>query len=304
MPALGLAILVFLAISLIAMGVAGRTRSPLQARIRTLATAARSEAEDGPNLERPFVERVVWPTLERLSEGVMSLLPAALLARLRRQLTLAGSSLSVAGLLLIWIASAAAFPGAFLALMLAARASSGSLYFLGFLTFLALGIYVPYFWLARRVGRRERRILRDLPNALDLITTCVEAGLGLDAAFAKVTDKMKGPLSDELAHALDQMAVGRMRRDALRDVGVRTGVPEVVTFVNAVVHAEQTGASIGELLRVQAEQARVKRRQRIEAHAQRMPIWMTFPLVLFILPSLFIVILAPAGISAYEALGG
>jgi tight adherence protein C len=115
---------------------------------------------------------------------------------------------------------------------------------------------------------------------------------------------MKGPLSDELAHALDQMAVGRMRRDALRDVGERTAVPEVVTFVNAVVHAEQTGASIGQLLRVQAEQARIKRRQRVEAHAQRMPIWMTFPLVLFILPSLFIVILGPAGISAYEALGG
>jgi tight adherence protein C len=287
---------------LIAMGVAGRTSSPLQARIRTLATAARSE--DIPDLERPFVERMIWPILEGLSEKVMNLLPAALLARLRHQLTLAGSSLTVAGFILIWLASAAAFPGVFLALMLAAGASSGALYFLTFLTFLALGIYVPYFWLARRVGRRQRRILKDLPNALDLVTTCVEAGLGLDAAFAKVTEKMKGPLSDELAHALDQMAVGRTRRDALHDVGARTGVPEVVTFVNAVVHAEQTGASIGQLLRVQAEQARMKRRQRVEAHAQRMPIWMTFPLVLFILPSLFIVILGPAGISAYEALGG
>lgn len=302
MLALGLAILVFLAVVLVAMGVAGRTGRPLEARIRTLATAARSE--DIPDLERPFVERAVWPILDGLSERVMSLLPAALLARLRHQLTLAGSSLSVAGFILIWIASAAAFPGAFLVLMLAAGASSGALYFLGFLTFLTLGIYVPYFWLARRVGRRQREILRDLPNALDLITTCVEAGLGLDAAFGKVTEKMKGPLSDELANALGQIAMGRARRDALRDVGVRTGVPEVVTFVNAVVHAEQTGASIGQLLRVQAEQARVHRRQRIEAHAQRMPIWMTFPLVLFLLPSLFIVILGPAGISAYEALGG
>lgn len=302
MLAFGLALLVFLAVILIALGVAGRTYTPLQARIRTLTAAARSE--DIPDLGRPFVERVVWPVLDGLSKRVMNLLPAALLARLRRQLTLAGSSLTVAGFILIWTASAVAFPGAFLALMLAAGASSGALYFLGSLTFLALGIYVPYFWLARRVGRREREILKDLPNALDLITTCVEAGLGLDASFAKLTGKMKGPLSDELAHALDQMAVGRARRDALRDVGVRTGVPEVVTFVNAVVHAEQTGASIGELLRVQAEQARVKRRQRVEAHAQRMPIWMTFPLVLFILPSLFIVILAPAGISAYEALGG
>jgi len=302
MLAFGLAILVFLAVSLIAMGIARRTHRPLQARIRTLTAAARSE--DIPDLERPFVDRVVWPVLEGLGERVMSLLPAALLARLRRQLTLAGSSLSVPGFTLIWVASAVAFPGAFLVLMLAAQASSGALYFLGFLTFLAVGIYVPYFWLARRVGRRQRQILRDLPNALDLITTCVEAGLGLDASFAKVTEKMKGPLSDELAHALDQMAMGRMRRDALRDVGVRTAVPEVIIFVNAVVHAEHTGASIGQLLRVQAEQARVKRRQRVEAHAQRMPIWMTFPLILFILPSLFIVILGPAGISAYEALGG
>ena len=302
MLAIGLAILVFLAVILVAMGVAGRTRSPLEARIRSLATAARSE--EIPDLERPFVERAVWPILDGLSRRVMSLLPAALLAQLRHRLALAGSSLSVPGFVLIWMASAAAFPGAFLALMLASGASSGSLYVLGFLTFLTLGVYAPYFWLTRRVGRREREILRDFPNALDLITTCVEAGLGLDGAFAKVTEKMKGPLSEELDHALDQMAVGRRRRDALREMGARTGVPEVVTFVSAMVHAEQTGASIGELLRVQAEQARVKRRQRIEAYAQRMPILMTFPLVLFVLPSLFIVILGPAGISAYEALGG
>lgn len=302
MLALGLAILVFLAVILVAMGVAGRTRSPLEARIRSLATAARSEAI--PDLERSFVERVVWPVLDGLSRRVMSLLPAALLAQLRQRLTLAGSSLSVAGFVLIWTASAAAFPGAFLALMVTSGASSGSQYFLGFLGFLTLGVYAPYFWLARKVGRRQRRILKDFPNALDLVTTCVEAGLGLDGAFAKVTEKMKGPLSEELDHALDQMAVGRRRRDALRDMGARTGVPEVVTFVSAMVHAEQTGASIGELLRVQAEQARIKRRQRIEAYAQRMPIWMTFPLVLLILPSLFIVILGPAGISAYEALGG
>jgi len=302
MLALGLAILVFLAVILVAMGVAGRTRSPLEARIRSLATAARSEAI--PDLERSFVERVVWPVLDGLSSRVMSLLPAALLARLRHQLTLAGSSLSVAGFVLIWMASATAFPGAFLALMVTSGASSGSQYVLGFMGFLVLGVYAPYFWLARKVGRRQRRILKDFPNALDLITTCVEAGLGLDGAFAKVTEKMKGPLSEELDHALDQMAVGRRRRDALRDMGARIGVPEVVTFVNAMIHAEQTGASIGELLRVQAEQARVKRRQRIEAYAQRMPIWMTFPLVLLILPSLFIVILGPAGISAYEALGG
>lgn len=302
MLALGLAILVFLAVILVAMGIAGRTGNSLETRIRTLATAATSD--DVPDLNRPFLERAVWPILEGLSQGVMNLLPVALLARLRRQLTLAGSSLSVARFTFIWLGSAIALPGAFLLLMLAGGADSVTLYFLGFLTLLVVGLYVPYFWLARRVGRRQRKILRDLPNALDLVTTCVEAGLGLDAAFDKVTEKMWGPLSDELAYALGQIAMGRRRRDALHDVGTRTGVPEVVTFVNAIVHADYTGASIGQLLRVQAEQARIKRRQRIEADAQRIPIWMTFPLVLFLLPSLFIVILGPAGISAYESLSG
>jgi len=302
MLALGLALLIFVAATFVAMGIAGRTRSPLQARIRSLAAVARSD--EVPNLEQPFVERVIWPVLDGFGQKAAGLLPAALLARLRHRLTLAGSSLTVAGFVLIWTVSAAAFPGAFLALLLMTRADSASMYVLGFASFAVLGIYVPYFWLARRVSRRQRAILKDFPNALDLITTCVEAGLGLDSAFAKVTEKMKGPLSDELEHALDQIAVGRRRRDALQEMGARTGVPEVVTFVAGIVHAEQTGASIGKLLRVQAEQARVKRRQRIEAYAQRIPIWMTFPMVLFILPSLFIVILGPACISAYEALSG
>jgi tight adherence protein C len=302
MLALGLALLVFVAITLASMGIAGRTRSPLQTRIRSLAAVARSD--DVHDLERPFVERVIWPVLDGLGQRAASLLPTALLARLRYRLTLAGSSLTVAGFVLIWIASAVAFPGAFLALMLLTRSESAFTYVLGLASLGMLGIYVPYFWLARRVGRRQRDILKDFPNALDLITTCVEAGLGLDSAFAKVTEKMKGPLSDELEHALGQIAVGRRRRDALQDMGARTGVSEVVTFVAGLVHAEQTGASIGKLLRVQAEQARVKRRQRIEAYAQRIPIWMTFPLVLFILPSLFIVILGPACISAYESLSG
>lgn len=302
MLALGLALLAFMAVILFAMGIAGRKGNPLRARIRSLAAAAR--LEDVPSLERPFVERVIWPVFDGVGQKAASLLPTALLARLRHRLTLAGSTLTVAGFVLIWMASAVAFPGAFLALMLMARADSPSLYVFGFISLGMVGIYVPYFWLARRVSRRQRAILKDFPNALDLITTCVEAGLGLDSAFAKVTEKMKGPLSDELDHALGQIAVGRRRRDALQDMGARTGVPEVVTFVTGLSHAEQTGASIGKLLRVQAEQARVKRRQRIEAYAQRIPIWMTFPLVLFILPSLFIVILGPACIAAYESLSG
>jgi tight adherence protein C len=114
---------------------------------------------------------------------------------------------------------------------------------------------------------------------------------------------MPGPFSTELAQALRDMAMGRGRREALRDIGERTGVSDVITFVGAVIHAETTGSPIGDVLRVQADAMRVRRRQRVEQTAQKMPVWMTFPLILFLLPSLFIAILGPAGITAWESFG-
>jgi tight adherence protein C len=130
----------------------------------------------------------------------------------------------------------------------------------------------------------------------------VEAGLGLDSAFAKVAERLPGPFGDELARALRDMALGRSRRDALREVGERTGVTDVITFVNSIIHAELTGSSIGDVLRVQADQMRTRRRQRVEQIAQKIPIWMTFPLVIFLLPSLFIAILGPAVIQVLDSL--
>ncbi len=291
----------FLGVLMITMALGGRRReNPVRARVRNLA--AYMPEEETVDLTLPFSQRVIWPIFAGLGNGFAKLLPTTFVSRIRHLLMLAGDPLSVSGFLFLMILTAVAMPGFFLALLLLANASFGSIQLLGFLTFIFLGFYLPYFWLTRRVRHRQDEILKSLPNALDLVTTCVEAGLGLDSAFAKVAERLPGPFGDELAHALRDMALGRSRRDALREVGERTGVPDVITFVNSIIHAELTGSSIGDVLREQADQMRTRRRQRVEQIAQKIPIWMTFPLVIFLLPSLFIAILGPAAIQVLDSL--
>ena len=154
------------------------------------------------------------------------------------------------------------------------------------------------------MGQRRNQIIKSLPDSFDLITTCVEAGLGLDGALARVAEKVEGPFADELSRMLREISLGKMRRDALRELGERTGVPDLVSFVNAVIQAEEMGSSVGIVLRVQAEQLRIRRRQRAEKQAYQAPIKMIFPLVLCIFPTLFIVILGPAVITIKEGFGG
>ena len=141
---------------------------------------------------------------------------------------------------------------------------------------------------------RQHRILRAVPDTLDLLTISVRAGLGFDSALAKVVEKTNGPLADEFARALAEIRVGRPRRDALRDVVERTEVPGLSAFVGAIIQAEQLGVPIAKVLQVQSEQLRIERRQRAEEMANKAPIKMLFPLVGCIFPSMFIVILGPA----------
>ncbi len=296
------ALTAFLGVLMITLSLAGRRRrdNPLHARVRSLA--AYMPEDEAADTTRPFAQRIVWPIFEGLANAFAKLLPSTLIDRIRYLLTLAGNPFSLSGFLFLMAATGLAIPALFLSLMLLAGGGFGAMQFLGLLAFVAVGLYLPYFWLAKRVGRRQNAILKSLPNALDLVTTCVEAGLGLDSAFAKVAERLPGPFGDELAHALRDMALGRSRRDALREIGERTGVADVITFMSSIIHAETTGSSIGDVLRVQADQMRTRRRQRVEQTAQKIPIWMTFPLILFLLPSLFIAILGPAAIQILDSL--
>lgn len=156
--------------------------------------------------------------------------------------------------------------------------------------------------LSRRATARQQEILLSLPYAIDILSISVEAGMGFDAAVGYTMRKLKGPLSEEFAKTLNEIRLGKPRLEALEDMGNRTGVDELKTFITAVVHASRLGGSITNTLRIQADSMRVRRRQRAQEQAMKAPVKIVFPLVLFIFPALFVVILGPAAMSIYRQL--
>ncbi len=166
---------------------------------------------------------------------------------------------------------------------------------------LIVGFLIPDFYLSSRAGGRAGAILDQLPDALDLLTISVEAGLGFDAAIIKVTEKMKGPLTEELKRAAAEQRVGKSRQEALRGINDRVEVKELQNLISAIIQADQLGVSMSKVLRIQSEQMRTDRRQRAEEKAARAPILIMLPTVGCIFPSLFIVILAPAALSAMKS---
>jgi tight adherence protein C len=177
---------------------------------------------------------------------------------------------------------------------MASSGSSPKMLLLIFGGMTALGVYGPRMWLLGRIKRRQKEIWRALPDAFDLITASVEAGLGIDAAFTKVIEKVHGPFAEELARTMREIQMGRSRREAFVDMAARTGVEELRSLVNAIVQAEAMGISIGSVIRIQTGVIRTKRRQRAEEQAFKAPVKMVFPLVFFIFPAIMIVIGGPA----------
>jgi tight adherence protein C len=169
--------------------------------------------------------------------------------------------------------------------------------------FVVLGFFFPQLWLQSRINARQKDIRRAMPDALDLLTICVEAGLGFEAAMSKVSEKWENQLSIALMRAMREIQLGKMRRDALRDMAERIGIPEMTSFVAAVIQSEMLGVSLAKVLRIQSDQMRVKRRQHAEEDAHKAPVKMILPLALLIFPSIFIILLTPAGIQISKSLG-
>lgn len=159
---------------------------------------------------------------------------------------------------------------------------------------LACGVLLPEFYLSSRIKERRQEVVRSLPDVLDLLMVSVEAGLGFDVALVKVTERFKGVLAGEFGRLLQEMKLGKPRREAFKDMAERVGAEDLTTFVGALTQADQLGVSIGNILRLQAEQLRRKRRQRAEEMAMKAPVKMLIPLVFFIFPALFVVLLGPA----------
>lgn len=290
----GLALLAMIATLLLVFGLAltRRGRTTLKDRLGELG--GRPLTLEEIELSQPFFDRVIRPTLSQLSAMLNRRQPEESGRELRRRLALAGNPNNL---------DASDFMG--LKGLVALGLSGPTILFLfSFLPWwqtavvavacMAIGYTLPELWLGSIIGGRKKLILRALPDALDLLTISVEAGLGFDAAMNKVAQKWRTALSDEFGRTLAEIRMGKPRRDALKDLATRTDVPDMNTVIASIVQADQLGVSIAKILRVQADQMRINRRQRAEQEAHQAPVKMTFPLVFLIFPAMLIVILGPA----------
>ena len=249
----------------------------------------------------PLQQRTLQPLKERVARFVLRLNPKVsvdqvafrlLAAGLGRRMTPTGFLAAKAGLAIV----------AFVFGILIGSGSGGMLgVVLGF-GFGAVGFIAPDMYVNNKAKGRRERIRADLPDALDLLAVSVEAGLGFDAAIAKVTEKMQGPLSEEFALTLNEIRIGESRTEALKKLAERTATPEVSAFTRSIIQADQFGISLGRILRVQATDSRLRRQAAAEERAMKAPIKMLFPTVMFIFPSMFLVTLGPAFLEIMKVL--
>lgn len=231
-----------------------------------------------------------------------SLFSSRLTGKTEARLAKAGSSLTPAAFYMIVLLSmfACLFAG-YMILSMGLEASSGVV-IAGVVVPGVLGAYLPFLWLRSASSARTRELRVQLPDVLDLLTLCVESGLGLDAAFRRVTEETSGPLPDEISIMLHEVDLGKPRREALEDMAGRVQIPEVDVVVNSMIQSQQMGTSLSATLRSQTHLLRMRRRQKAEQSARQASVKMAFPLVLFLMPSLFIVILGPIAINIFKVL--
>ena len=254
-------------------------------------------------LSKPFTERVIQPIIERIGSLVTKITPNEVLGSATRKIKQAGLKIKPASFVSIQIILAIAFPAmlGLMGIMNSMQGLKGVAMLIGSGFF---GYFMPELWLVGKVNGRKSAITRKLPDALDLLTVSVEAGLGFDMALSKVVEKLRGPLAEEFMKVLHEVRMGKPRRDAMRAMADRVDTPDLTQFISALVQADKLGVSIANVLRVQSDQMRLKRRQRAEETAMKAPLKMSFVLVFFVLPALMIVLLGPAAISVIMQLSG
>ena len=247
-------------------------------------------------LQRPFSERFLRPTIERLGSMLSRSTPQKARQDLMNRLELAGrpGNLTPEDFAAVRLVAAAvlAAVGLLVGLLL-----GNSLYLvISLVAGAILGYYLPVLWIKQKVDGRRGEIQRGLPDAMDLLVIAVDAGLGFDAALSRVTDKYKNALSEQLAKALREVSLGRPRLEALDEMGRSSGVEDLHNFIQAVIQSEQFGTGIGKILRIQADEMRRKRRQRAQEKAAQATLKMMLPMVGCIFPTLWIVLLGPAAL--------
>jgi tight adherence protein C len=290
------------AVLLITIGLTARPpKDAVQARLEQLVVQPKTLEEF--ELQQPFFDRVLRPVIKRLSRVGRRGDQGGVVARTDAKLEKAGYPGGLRGADWMGVKILATIVGAVLFFFLGLLLGRAPLGFLLGLLGAAFGFIGPEFWLGGRIRKRSMDMILQLPDALDLLTISVEAGLGFDAALAKVVEKMDGPLITEFRQALAEVRMGRTRRDALRDIIARADAQPVANFIGAIVQAEQLGVPIAKVLQIQSQQLRIERRQRAEEAAAKAPVKMLFPMVGCIFPTIFIVILGPAIVTVMGGVG-
>jgi tight adherence protein C len=286
---------VFIGITMVFIGLT-RARQPDTINERLTQYTERTMSLEEMELQQPFSQRVLVPLTRSILTTLGRFGPKQSAERLRQNLQQAGNpgGLTPAMFVGIRMVLALMIGGIFIFVTFRSNTMSIPIKLLYSGVGIAIGYMLPVFWLGQQIKKRKNNIVKSLPDALDLLTVCVEAGLGFDLALARVTEKWDDELAREFRRVNQDIRLGRARRDALRDMSERCGVDDVTTFIGAIIQAEQLGVSISKILRIQSDQMRIRRRQRAQEKAQQAPVKMLFPMVFLIFPALFVVILGPA----------
>lgn len=284
----------------------GDESDPVLSRLAEATQRGENVSLEDIELQQPFMERVVIPVAKRLGELSTRFTPDKLLQETALKLELAGNPgrIDASTFLATRFVGAAVFGGLLLLIsnLPTVNWPFGRV-FLVVSIFTLLGFFFPQLWLGSRISRRQNEVRKALPDALDLLTICVEAGLGFEAAMSKVADKWENELSLMFGRCIREIQLGKTQREALRDMADRIGLPELTSFVAAVIQSQLLGVSMAKVLRIQSDQMRLKRRQRAEEEAHKAPVKMIIPMALLTFPSIMIILMAPAGFQIAGAFG-
>ncbi|MEW6606590.1 MAG: type II secretion system F family protein [bacterium] len=296
--------------SLVIIGVLTSRRAKVINRLKKVTSDRTPEqiviSLDEEELRKPFFERMVKPVIQKIAlkftrkEG-----SSAYQDKLLTQLIMAGNpgNLQPGEFIVIQFLISLVLLFVILILCLFINLNPPILILVFALTGFGFGFVGPKFWLSKQVTIRKRQISRSLPGTLDLLQVSMEAGLGFDLALSKVVEKVKGPLAFEFKKALEEIIVGKSRKEALKDISRRTQVEDLQLFINNIIQAEQLGVGIARVIQVQSDQIRVLQRQRAEEQAMKVPIKMLFPLIFFIFPTILLVVLGPVLLKIISELG-
>jgi tight adherence protein C len=292
---------VLMAMSLGLIGLS-RRRPVVSIDERLAHFAERPVSLEDEELQRPFSQRILLPILKKIVLRLSTLTPARNTEKVRQQLAEAGnpSGIGVAEFvgLRLFLALALSL-GSFV--LFSISGGGGMLLMMMPICLAIFGFMLPGIWVGRKAKARKKEIQRSLPDAIDLLTISVESGLGFDPAIMRVAEKWDNSLTREFARVLSEMRIGKSKREALREMSLRCNVDDLSTFVSAVIQADQLGVAISQVLRIQSEAMRVRRRQRAEELAHKAPIKMLFPMAFLIFPALYVIILGPAVPRVIEA---